>query len=257
MNETHQAYINRIAQLILPATCSTQLQNIQSSPKFESGKAVDFPGVSIITPPQEDDATNKGFYQQVASLQQSIVKQLQPGFIVPLPPESYHFTIADLIWEQDYRQAVAEKDDFEAELQQQVRSSFQQYQENYQKPSPIQWQLLGIAIRPRAIMACLAPKDQASYQAIIELRKAIYQNKGLMALGIEPQYDFTAHVTLGYFDRVTPNLNRTELCVIISQISDRLLDSEPIVMTVDRVELRKFDNMLRYYRQPDWAAMDI
>ncbi len=254
MNETYQAYINRIANLTLPATCSTQLQNIQSSPKFSAGQAVDFPGYSVITPPQQDDSANQSFYTQIAALQQNIIGQLEPGFVVPLPPESYHLTIADLIWEQAYQQAVSENPNFETELQQQITQSFQQYQT---PQTSIQWQLLGIAIRPRAIMACMVPKDQASYQAIVNLRQTIYQNAGLIGLGIEQQYDFTAHITLGYFDLIPANLNRAEICVIISQISDRLLDNDPAIMTVNRVELRKFDNMFHYHRQADWAAIDF
>ena len=254
MNETYQAYINRIAHLTLPATCSTQLQNIQPSPKFSAGQAVDFPGYSVITPPQQDDSTNQSFYTQIAALQQNIVGQLEPGFVVPLPLESYHLTIADLIWEQAYQQAVSENPNFETELQQQITQSFQQYQT---PQTSIQWQLLGIAIRPRAIMACMVPKDQASYQAIVNLRQTIYQNAGLIGLGIEQQYDFTAHITLGYFDLIPANLNRAEICVIISQISDRLLDNDPAIMTVNRVELRKFDNMFDYHRQADWAAINF
>ncbi len=256
MNETYQDYINRIANLTLPTTCSNQLQNIQSSPKFTAGKAVDFPGYSVITPTQQDDSTNQNFYNQIASLQRNVIGQLEPGFVVPLPSESYHLTIADLIWDGAYQQAAMDNPSFDSGLQSQIHQSFQDYQSSHTH-AQIQWQLLGIAIRPRAIMACLVPKDQASYQAIISLRQAIYQNAGLIGLGIEQQYDFTAHITLGYFDQIKPNLNRAEICVIISQISDRLLDNEPAIMTIDRIELRKFDNMFSYHRQADWPAISI
>ena len=257
MNETYQAYINRIAQLTLPATCSNQLQTIQSSPKFSQGEAVAFPGYSVITPTQQDDPDNQNFYSVVASLQQSIMQQLEPGFVIPLPAESYHLTLADLIWEEAFHHAIEINPQFESQLQTQIKASFEQYQAIKSNSQPIQWQLLGLAIRPRAIMACLVPKDQASYQSLITLRQSIYQNAGLVALGVEQQYDFTAHITLGYFDRISPKLNRGQLCVIISQLSDRLLDNEPAIMTLNRAELRKFDDMFNYYRQPDWAALSL
>ena len=257
MNETYQDYINRIAQLTLPSVCSTQLNSIQKSPKFAQGQAVPFPGYSVITPPSKEDAENQKFYQQIEFLQQSIVKQLNPGFVVPLAPESFHFTIADLIWDDSYQQAVKDNPQFETQLQEQIAQSFAKYRETSDYSSPIQWQLLGISVRPRAIMACLAPQDAKSYQAIVDLRRCIYQNVNLIGLGVQQQYDFTAHVTIGYFDNITPELNRSEVCVVISQISDRLLDSNPTMININRAELRKFDDMLNYHRQPDWAAISF
>ena len=257
MNESYQEYINRLAQSTLPGTCSSQLQSIQSSPKFAEGKAVSFPGYTVMTPTKEDDPDNKKFYSQIQLIQQSITAQVEPDFIVPLPSSSFHFTLADLIWDRNYQQTVKKNPQFETELQKQIDRSFQQYQNTTEVKTPIQWQLLGVNIRPRAIMASLAPTDRASYQAIVDLRRCIYQNPDLIALGIEQQYDFTAHITLGYFDRINNNLNRSEICVIISQISDRLLDSEPAIITVKQAQLRKFDNMVNYYRQEDWAAISF
>lgn len=257
MNESYQEYINRLAQLTLPGTCSSQLQTIQTSPKFIAGEATSFPGYTVMTPTEKDDTNNQKFYSQIKLIQQSIVAQVEPGFIVPLPPSSFHFTLADLIWDDSYQQTVKKNPQFETELQKQIARSFEQYQNTTEVKTPIQWQLLGVTIRPRAIMASLAPADRASYQAIVDLRRCIYQNPDLIALGIEQQYDFTAHITLGYFGRISDNLNRSEICVIVSQISDRLLDSEPAIITVKRAQLRKFDNMINYYRQEDWAEISF
>ena len=216
-----------------------------------------FPGYSIITPPNSEDPANSKFYDNIKLLQQSIIQQLEPGLIVPLSAESFHFTLADIIWDDSYKQAVEENSQFDTQLQEQIKESFAKYQATTNYENSVQWQLLGISVRPRAIMACLVPKDQESYQAIIDLRRCVYQNAGLMGLGVEQQYDFTGHVTLGYFSSISDRLNRSEVCVIISQISDRLLESEPTIIDVERAELRKFDNMLHYHRQPDWTAISL
>ncbi len=257
MNETYQAYINRVAQLTLPATYSTQLQTIQQSPKFVDGQAISFPGYSVITPPSNEDHINQEFYTKVQLLQQQLLEQLEPDLIIPLPPESFHLTLADLIWGDSYQQAVTENAEFEDQLRSQIDQSFQQYHNLEQHFKNIQWQLWGISIRPRAIMACLAPKDQESYDAILNLRRCLYQNEGLIGLGIEQQYDFTAHITLGYFNQIAPDLNRAQLCIIISQIADHLLDGEPAIMQILKGELRKFDNMINYYRQADWSSISF
>ena len=255
MDESYQDYINRVARLTLPSTCSMQLQTIQKSPKFMNGKATSFPGYSIITPPALEDAANKNFYHQVETLQQQLSQQLESDFFIPLPSESFHLTIADLIWDDSYRQVVAANPNFDQELRQQISASFQQYQESAPNNKPLAWQLWGVVIRPRAIMACLVPKDQESYESIIKLRRSIYQNAGLIGLGIEQQYDLTAHITLGYFGKVPPSLNRDRLCIVFSQINDRLVESELAEFTIAQAQLRKFEDMIQYNREADWATV--
>ena len=257
MDESYQEYINRVARLTLPAACSMQLQTIQHSPKFVEGKAVSFPGYSVITPPTKEDSHNQEFYKQVEIIQQQLSQQLETDFFVPLPAPSFHFTLADLIWDESYRQAVAANDNFDRALQQEVAASFQKYRESISKTKPLTWQLWGVMTRPRAIMACLVPKDQQSYESVIQVRRSLYQNSGLIGLGIEQQYDLTAHITLGYFNKISPTLNRDRLCVALSQINDRLLESELPVFNVREAQLRKFEDMINYHRQPDWAKVEF
>lgn len=256
MDESYQDYINRVARLTLPATCSLQLETIQPSPKFVDGKATCFPGYSIITPPGKEDLVNQNFYQQIAILQQQLTSSLEAKLFVPLPQDSFHLTVADLIWENNYLQAIAENPEFESQLRKQVALSFQQYQNSTSKMSS-QWQLWGVAIRPRAIMACLVPKDRESYRQVVELRSSLYQNPGLIGLGIEQHYDLTAHITLGYFDKIPTNFNPSQLCIILAQINDRLVETEPSIFDIERIELRKFDTMIDYYRESDWAVVNL
>lgn len=253
MDESYQEYINRVARLTLPSACALQLQGIQQSPKFVDGKPVSFPGYSVITPPAGEDTVNQKFYQQLETLQRQLFDNLGQDFFIPLPTASFHFTLADLIWDESYRQVVKANPNFDRELQQQVAASIDEYQaESNNLPS---WQLWGVIARPRAIMACLVPKDQTSYQAVIKLRRALYQNAGIVGLGVEQQYDLTAHITLGYFDNIPDSLNRDRLCIVMSQINDRLVESELPEFTLKQAELRKFEDMIHYKREADWAVV--
>lgn len=233
-----------------------QLQSIQHSPKFVAGKPVSFPGYSVITPLAGEDSGNQDFYHQVETSQQQLLQQLGTDFFIPLPPASYHFTLADLIWDESYRQVVAANPNFDQELQRQVAVSFQEYQSEAKNES-FTWQLWGVVPRPRGIMACLVPKDQASYQAVVGLRRSLYQNSGLIGLGIEQQYDLTAHITLGYFDQIPESLNRDRLCIVLSQINDHLVERELPEFTIKQAELRKFEDMVQYNREPDWAVVNF
>lgn len=256
MDESYQEYINRVARLTLPSVCALQLQGIQQSPKFVDGKPVSFPGYSVITPPAAEDDVNQKFYQQLETLQRQLFDGLGQNFFIPLPTTSFHFTLADLIWDESYRQVVKDNPNFDRELQQQVAASMNEYQAEWD-PQPISWQLWGVITRPRAIMACLVPKDQNSYQSVIKLRRALYQNAGIIGLGVEQQYDLTAHITLGYFDHIPDSLNRDRLCIVMSQINDRLVESELAEFTLKQAELRKFEDMIHYNRESDWAVVNF
>ncbi|HEY9653491.1 MAG TPA: DUF1868 domain-containing protein [Coleofasciculaceae cyanobacterium] len=262
MDETYQTYLNRVAHLTVPTTYASQLQHIQESPKFKplpdgSREAVPFPGYSVVTPPWGEESVNSGFYANLKDIQQQLLQQFDAGLMVPVPPDSFHITLADLIWESAYRDVERENPEFDQQLQERIAESFQKYRQSHSSGHPICWQLLGLMIRPRAIAVCLAPKDEQSYQRTLEFRRFIYQNQGLIALGIEQQYHFTAHVTLGYFGEIPANLDRDCLSNTLSAINEQALVEEDQTFYIQRAELRKFDDMMEYYRQTDWPVLEF
>lgn len=262
MDETYQTYLNRVARLTLPETYKTQLQHIQESPKFKllpdgSNEAAPFPGYTVCTPTWEEDSLNSEFYNCMQEIQQQLVQQLAPGFMITVPPESFHLTLADLIWDSAYRAVEQENPHFEKQLQERIQESFKKYPSSLSIGKPIEWQILGLMIRPRAIAVCLAPKDENSYRRMLELRRCIYQNSGLMALGIEQQYHFTSHITLGYFGNIAADLDRDHLCQTLLQLNREALPMELIALYVQQAQLRKFDDMMHYYRQPDWPIVEF
>lgn len=262
MDETYQTYLNRVARLSLPATLKSQLQHIQGSPKFQrlpdgSRQAVPFPGYTVVTPPSEEESENLAFYGKLETLQQKLLQELDAGLLVAVPPDSFHLTLADLIWDSAYRDAKQENPDFEQQLQERIRESFQKSQLSTTNSHPLEWQLLGLTIMPRALGVCLAPKNEGSYEPVLRLRRAIYQNSGLMALRIEQQYHFTAHVTLGYFVDVSPDLDRDRVADTLSELSERSLTEEATTLTIRQAQLRKFDDMMRFYREPDWPVLEF
>jgi hypothetical protein len=257
LDEAYQVYINRMARLTLPATYQTQVQNIQKSPKYEGNKAIHFPGYSVVSPPGEEDVENVELYRNVETIQQQIKEQFDPGFFIPIPDRSFHLTVADLIWDSAYKDSVIENPDFDRRLQKCVQESFEIYQQAVSQSSPAQLQLTGLILLPRALTVALVPKNESDYEKILQLRRAIYQNRDLIALGIEQQYYFTGHITLGYFGNIPANFDRARFSNILTAFTDRWLETDPQFLCVRQVQLRKFDDMTSYRREPDWAVVDI
>lgn len=263
MDENYQIYLNRAMRLTLPDTYRSQVQHIQESAKFRphagSGReAVPFPGYTVITPPAGEDLANQDFYATLTRYQQQIVDQLNPNFadfFVPVPPDSFHVTLADLIWDSDYRHA-SENPDFDPKLQNCIAQIFQQCQPLHEDKA-MRFQVIGLMAMTRAIAVCLVPTDEIAWERLLKFRRGIYQNHDLMSLGIEQQYYFTPHITLGYFGAI-PSAEA------LAQLSDRWIDlnqtwlnQSPQEFSVQRAELRKFDDMTRYDRQSDWAVFDF
>jgi hypothetical protein len=255
LDDSYPVYLNRVARLTRRATLRSQLAHIQSSPKFEDGQAVAFPGYSAIAPFWEGSPEMLALCDRLTQLQQSLVKQLDDGLLVPVAPESFHLTLTDLIWEEAYREAVQKNPAFEEQLRDRIAQCFKQCASQLSQNQPIQIQALGLILRPRAIMVGVVPQTEQGYDRILQLRRALYQNSGLIALGIEQQYDFTGHVTLGYFDKVSSDLDRDRLASILDSINERWLETEMPSPSIPGVWLYKFDDMNHFYREPDWPEL--
>jgi hypothetical protein len=76
-------------------------------------------------------------------------------------------------------------------------------------------------------------------------------------LGIEQQYHFTAHVTLGYFGKISPQLERDRLSDTLTKLNQQALPDEVIPLNVQKAQLRKFEDMMRYSREPDWPVVEF
>ncbi len=261
MDESYPTYLNRVAKMTLPATYESQVKNIQESPKFrltESGQRqpVPFPGYSVITPPGAEDLENAGVYADLVACQQHLAKTLEPDLLVLVEPASFHFTLADLIWDSAYRIAIDNNPDFEHQLLDRIEDSFSIYQRSIVETQPIRWQIMGLTVRPRAIEVSLVPKDEYSYDRIIAFRRAIYQSSSLMALGIEQQYYFTAHTTLAYFANVDLQIDLVRLSDTLQEYNMHWLD-HPQEILLSQGQLRKFSDMSTYVREPNFPILNL
>ena len=92
---------------------------------------------------------------------------------------------------------------------------------------------------------------------MVLFRRMIYQNPNLIALGIEQQYNFTAHITLGYFGAAAATIDRDHLAQQLIQLNEWWLEHAAQDIEVYQAELRKFEDMTHYYREPDWPTVQF
>ncbi len=259
MDDTYQDYCNRVIRLTVLETYYSQAQNIQESPKFQPAGdgtywATPFPGYTIITPPWAEVPADASFYAQLTAMQEQLLAALPQGLVIPLPLSSLHLTVADLLWDSAYRYASEADPDYDTRLQTCLANIFTQAQASLPPgPAPV-WQVLGCQLMPRAIGLCLVPKDAQSYDRLIQFRQWLYQRQELISLGVDQQYHFTAHITLGYLGEMAPDLDRQQLCTTLFNLNQQWLDQGLPEFVVREAQLRKFDDMTRYDREPDWPV---
>jgi hypothetical protein len=259
LDENYQIYLNRILRTTLPETHRSQLQHIQRSHKFErdaSGawQPVPFPGYTVVTPPDSEDTKNAPFYKTLADYQAKVTERLGKDLFIPIPSSSFHLTLADVIWNGSYTHA-AETEGFDAKLRAQIAQSFQKCQP-FSINQPIRFQVLGLMVMTRAISLALAATDEVGYFNILNVRRAIYQNPGLIQLGIEQQYYFTPHITLGYFGDLTP-LDRNQLNGAIEELNQPWIGAPEQEFWVNEAQVRKFTDMHHYDREADWPTFQF
>jgi hypothetical protein len=258
MDDNYHSYLNRVAKLTLPDTYATQVNTLQESPKFalqgQQRVPVSFPGYSIITPTANQDAANNSLYQNLQQCQAQIQKQVAPDFIALVAPDSFHMTVADLVWDNSYHALADHDPDFEANLRQQIAEGIAGYQST--NTQPVRWQVMGLMLRPRAISVSLVPADEESYDRVLAFRRSVYQNPGLMALGVEQQYHFTAHITIAYFGNVQQEFDHKAFSHLLQDLNMQWIESPPEI-NFSRVELRKFTDMNHYQREENWPVANI
>ncbi len=258
MDDFYQAYFDRLAAMVQPRNYQSTLQYLQKSPKFvraDDGSlaAAPFPGYTLMSRPQADDAANGAAYVQLQSLYKQMAAAFPAEMLVALPLASYHMTIADLIWDSAYRDRSL-NGSYDEQFRHRLTDVLAQVEPQVVGPAPVSWQVLGCMIMPRAIGVCLVPRCEASYSRTLEVRRAIYQDAPLMGLGIDQQYHFTAHVTLAYIADVPSNLDRGAIAHHLQTLNTHLAQA-PITLDLDRAELRHFTDMTTYTRAADWPVL--
>jgi hypothetical protein len=61
---------------------------------------------------------------------------------------------------------------------------------------------------------------------------------------------------LGYFAEIPSSLDREHLSSVLADFNDKWLDS-PQEILIQKAEIRKFDDMTRYYREADWPVFQF
>ena len=209
-------------------------------------------GYTLITPTFADDTENFNTYTKLDDIRQLIARALDPDQYVPAPLAAFHQTVARLVSgpECEHQNPEMERARFEEHFIKQMREVFAFLPQF----GPIQMEIKGISVLPGGfIAALLTTVDEGEYQRLMSFRAQVYQNQELRKFGVEPQRPFVGHVTLGYLQVPLKPVTQKDLYEMMLMIN-RLTFVTPVSFKISRVDLRKFNNYLWFFRESDWPV---
>jgi 2'-5' RNA ligase len=210
-------------------------------------------GYTITTPPflEERDLANVATYARLADIQQAVTARLGLGRCSPVPVTSFHFTIVGLASGTTYEEKVSGLE--ETALRQAVSACF----DGLQIRGTIPMEIRGLALFSKGVVIALAgARDEGGYQRLQALRQALYGDDVLRRLGVQRKHRFMGHVTMCYIEHRLESQDRAALARSLTQVNEQFF-ANPLPFNVTRAELRKFDDLSRFYREDRWPILEI
>jgi len=152
---------------------------------------------------------------------------------VPVPPDSFHMTVADLVAGAEY--VELRRDGRDAALHQRVQSILA----THRFEDRLQGIICGVGAFPISAVAFVDFENSTAYRELLRLRNAIYGDTELSRSGVERRCPFIGHITLGYFESDTPSGIDAALDEIRNAFS-------PARFSIDEVGLFVFSDMSHY-----------
>ena len=236
-------YLERLDRWTSRQGWLTSLAKIESSEKFRGGAAQPISGCTLITPTYGESKLCRVVYSQIHRARSAILEGL--GLRCNLVPEAcLHVTAADLISGAHYDARRALVPDLEVRLRDRVATLLSQ---QAQLDAPLEWRVSGLAFFQHALVCVLAPCSERDYEPISEMRRSIYGDEGIRALGVKTPLPFLAHITLAYYEEI-PSLGvRQDWVGKYAELQSQLGCAEASFF-IDQIDLRWFRDMVGYHQ---------
>lgn len=211
----------------------------------------DHPGYTIITPTFEDDSDNVETYTTLGAIRDILLERIVFSKCVPSPVASIHLTIADLIAGKAYKNGIMNTK--EQELLQVLSSVFSQLI----LPGLIRMEVRGVSLFTQGfVIALVGAVDENGYMRLTSLRDVIYRDERLKNLGVVRKFKLTGHLTLAYIEETLSEQDQNQLAETLITLNKQFF-ATPLPLNIARAEVRKFDNMTRFYRQREWPVFEF
>lgn len=213
---------------------------------------------------EEEDKTNLEAYNILINVRKQLFHDTRYSKkCVPVPDDTLHMTLADLISQQAYVLNVKESKR-ERELIDEVKNIFDDFTSNNQHDIP-QMKLKGLSLVPQSpvcLVAIVDPRTPKDCTTLMELRRFIHDRSPILIdMGVKRQFPYVFHITLAYIEGFLSKDDRNQLKDKILELNKSIFhNSKVIPFNILSAELRKFDDVSRFDRDPDdtlWPVVNF
>ncbi|MBF0519981.1 MAG: hypothetical protein HQK92_09675 [Nitrospirae bacterium] len=198
-------------------------------------------GTTIISDPREPD--HKLVYDYIKKKQQ-LISNIDKKVLMPTPRNSFHLTLLGITYEALHEKLLSEgRIDDAVKCVKSIIKTF--------KPIGFapKMRIAGFTPFKDAIVAIMKPVDERSYQALIDARKTIVDNKciSLFEMGLKSKAPAVFHITTHYFVHDMDEVVRESLNAKLADMNSQL-DLDSPTMNLSYFIYTEFHSLKRFKR---------
>jgi hypothetical protein len=203
----------------------------------------------------KDNSENDSLFEALCDYQQQLLKGEFLDQIYPLPPESFHQTIANFLSGNRYS-AHIEAPGLRTSYPEVVGKVLRKMEPS-SPAGPLVMHMLGLSIFGSAFGVLGIISSETDYQKMIHLRNRLYHSPQMNRMGIQRTRPFIGHITLGYFgeDFVKNEIRQKlfiEKCISLNQN----IQKGGWKFTLHAAQLRRYENLSLFEHPnnyPEWV----
>lgn len=212
-----------------------------------------YPGYAVVSL-LDNNPENEKLSSVLQAIQADLIGETRlEDYLFQLPSPSFHQTVANTLSSDRFLNAIRTKG-LEHDYPNIVENAFKTFVPV--KEQPIRMRIIGISVFGSSLGVLGTFDDETDFNRIIDFRTHFYDNAELGNLGIKCTRPFIGHVTLAYFGK---ELNPSVLSKLYDKIKglNEILKKEELYFTMEKTELRKYDELSVFQDSPLFPTVKL
>lgn len=188
-------------------------------------------------------------------LQQRVTRLVErPGALYPLPPASFHQTVANT-FSGERRQHCLLDTGLDESFPALIGGHLSDWKAT-EKESPVVMRLIGIGLFRTALGLLGIFEDPTHFRRVTAFRDRVYGDRELSAIGLKRTRPFIGHVTLAYLEDHLDGREKLSLVEGIDLINQSLRQRR-LYFEMPKAELRRYDNLSDFQAVSGYPSFKI
>jgi hypothetical protein len=183
-------------------------------------------------------------------MQREVVRHFPaPGALAPLPPASFHQTLANTLSGDRHQRLVVERGLRESYPQRVTAAMAALPVSPSILTTPVVLRIVGLGIFGTALGALGVFEHEHDFRRVLHFRDQFYGHEDIARLGIQRTRPFIGHVTIAYVERPLAPAERMRLVDLLAGLN-RVIAERNILFHLPHAELRAYEHLAEFRELP-------